>query len=222
MQIRNNIWPNTEPCGTPLNTNNQRDITRLIQTRWILPTNHSDIQLSNLPEIPWLSNLRVLLVRNFVKCLGDIEIIEKVQKRATKLIISLKKLWYIERLKQLQLPTLKYRRLRGDCDMIEVFKIVHNYYDWEAAVKLNFNTFNTTRGNMYKLQKFMCHCNIRKYSFCVQVVNIWNSSPNEVVEADTVNAFKYRLDKHWSNQEVLSDVNADLTGTGSVPICMWS
>jgi len=47
---------------------------------------------------------------------GDIEIIEKVQKRArpTKLIISLKKLSYVERLKQLQLPTLKYRRLRGD------------------------------------------------------------------------------------------------------------
>jgi len=43
---------------------------------------------------------------------------------------------------------------------------------------------------------------------------------NEVVEADTVNAFKYRLDKHWSNQDVLFDFNADLTGTGSVPICM--
>jgi len=68
---------------------------------------------------------------------GDIEIIEKVPKRATKLIISLKKLSYIERLKQLQLPTLKYRRLHGD--MIEVFKIVHNYYDSEAAVKLNIN-----------------------------------------------------------------------------------
>jgi len=40
--------------------------------------------------------------------------IENVQKRATKLIISLKKLSYIERLKQLQLPTLKYRRSRGD------------------------------------------------------------------------------------------------------------
>jgi len=45
---------------------------------------------------------------------------------------------YIERLKQRQLPALKYRRLRGD--MIEVFKIVHNYYDSEAAVELNFNT----------------------------------------------------------------------------------
>jgi len=73
---------------------------------------------------------------------------------------------------------------------------------------------------MYKLQKFMRHYNIRKYSFCARVVNIWNSSPNEVVEAATVNAFKYRLDKHWSNQEVLFDFNADLTGTGSVPICM--
>ena len=58
---------------------------------------------------------------------GDTEIIEKVQKRATKLIISLKKLSYVERLKQLQLPTLKYRCLRGD--MIEVFKTVHNYYE---------------------------------------------------------------------------------------------
>jgi len=44
---------------------------------------------------------------------GDIENIEKVQKRATKLIISLKKLPYLERLRKLKLPTLKYRRLQG-------------------------------------------------------------------------------------------------------------
>ena len=93
---------------------------------------------------------------NYVWCpykKGDIEIIEKVQKRAAKLIIFLKKLSYFETLKQLQLPTLKYRRLGGD--MIEVFNIIHNYYDSEAAEKLNFNTLNTTTGNMYKLQKFM-------------------------------------------------------------------
>jgi len=52
---------------------------------------------------------------------GDIESIEKVQKRATKLVIGLKHLPYVERLKQLKMPTLKYRRLRGD--MTEVFKI---------------------------------------------------------------------------------------------------
>ena len=57
----------------------------------------------------------------YEKC--DIEQIEKIQRRATKLvIISLKKLPYKERLLRLNLYTLKYRRLRGD--MIEVFKIV--------------------------------------------------------------------------------------------------
>ena len=101
-------------------------------------------------------------------------------------------------------------------------KMVHNYYDSEVAVKLNFNTFNTTRGNIYKLQKFVCHYNIRKYSFCAPVVNIWNSLPNEMVvwwRLILLCAVKYRLDKHWSNQEVLFDFNTDLTGTGSVPIC---
>ena len=61
---------------------------------------------------------------NFVWCpykIGDIKEIEKVQKRATKLIIN------TDRLKRLNLPTLKYRRLRGD--MIEVFKITHDIYD---------------------------------------------------------------------------------------------
>jgi len=53
---------------------------------------------------------------------GDVEAIEKVQKRATKLVISLKKFSYTDRLVYLGLPTLKYRRLRGD--MIEVFKII--------------------------------------------------------------------------------------------------
>ena len=44
---------------------------------------------------------------------GDIEDIETVQKRATKLVITLKKLPYKERLEHLHLVTLKYRRLRG-------------------------------------------------------------------------------------------------------------
>jgi len=38
--------------------------------------------------------------------LGDIEEIEKIQKRATKLIISLKNKPYKERLMHLKLPTL--------------------------------------------------------------------------------------------------------------------
>jgi len=88
---------------------------------------------------------------------SDIEINEKVHKRATKLIIYLKHLPYIERLKQLLLFILKYRSLRGD--MIEVFKIVLYFChlslgSCSITVKPIFNTFSMTRGNKYKLQKF--------------------------------------------------------------------
>jgi transposase-like protein len=51
---------------------------------------------------------------------NDIESIENVPRRATKQVPSLKQLSY--RLRKLKMPTLKYRRLRGD--MIETFKIV--------------------------------------------------------------------------------------------------
>ena len=82
---------------------------------------------------------------------GDIENVEKVQKRATKLIIELKTLPYTERLKRLNLHTLKYRRLRGD--MIEMFKIIHNIYDIRATPAVEFNERSHTRGNKYKLLK---------------------------------------------------------------------
>ena len=60
---------------------------------------------------------------------GDIEDLEKIQKRATKLVIgpSLKHLHYKDRLYHLRLPTVKYRRLQED--MIEVYKLTHTYYD---------------------------------------------------------------------------------------------
>jgi len=90
----------------------------------------------------------------------------------------------------------------------------------EAVVKMNFNTFSTTRRNKYKLQKSSCHYNIRKYSFGSRLVNMWNSLPNDVAEVDTINTIKNRLGKYWFNQDILVNFNADLIGTGSLPICM--
>ena len=64
------------------------------------------------------------------------------------------------------------------------------------------------------MKKSTCHYNLSKYSFCSIIVNVWNSLPHEMVEADTINTFKNRLDKHWANQEVFFDFKTDLTGTG--------
>jgi len=55
--------------------------------------------------------------------------------RATKLVLTVKHLTYKERLVQLKLPTLKYRRLRGN--MIEVFNILKGKYDTNVSVLKN-------------------------------------------------------------------------------------
>jgi len=70
------------------------------------------------------------------------------------------------------------------------------------------------------IQKFTCYYNIRKYSFCSRVINIWNSLPAHVVEADYINSFKSRLDKYWTKQDVIYNYECDLTGTGGLPVCM--
>ena len=58
----------------------------------------------------------------------DVDMLEKIQRRATKLIPELRDLTYEERLKECGLTTLETRRLRGD--QIEVFKILNRYDDW--------------------------------------------------------------------------------------------
>jgi len=48
---------------------------------------------------------------------------------------------------------------------------------------------NVTRGHNLKLVNSRCRCDLRKYSFAVRVVNIWNSLPY-VISANNVNTFK--------------------------------
>ena len=62
---------------------------------------------------------------------GDIEALEKVQKRATKSLPGLKNLPYSERLKICKIPTVHYRCIRGD--MIETYKIVSEKYQPDVA-----------------------------------------------------------------------------------------
>jgi hypothetical protein len=98
------------------------------------------------------------------------------------------------------MPTLKYRRLRGD--MIETFKIINGIYDrdvTEGLLDLDQNT--RTRRNDKKLKKKYSKLNIRKFSFTNRIVDIWNSLPNQVMTAKTVNNFEINLDKYWEAQE---------------------
>ena len=52
-------------------------------------------------------------------------------------------------------------------------------------------------------------------NFTNRVIPIWNSLPNHVVSAETVNTFKQRLDKFWIDQDVMYNYKAYLHGIGN-------
>jgi len=97
--------------------------------------------------------------------------------------------------------------------MIEVYKILTESYCKSVNLELELHKKSVTRGHNLKLVNSKCHYYLRKYSFAVRVVNIWNSLP--VISANNVNTFKNRLDKFWANQELIFDYKSSLTGTGN-------
>ena len=121
--------------------------------------------------------------------------IENVQRRATKLLKNISQLSYKDRLLHLGLPSLEYRRNRAD--MLQVFKIVHNYDKISNTELLRLSKYSRTRGHNFKLQKQTVKSEIRKNSFSNRVIDTWNSLPYDVVNADSVNSFKSKLNRHW-------------------------
>ena len=128
----------------------------------------------------------------------DIQCLESVQKRATKLVTSIKKLPYTDRLRKLNIYSLERRRLRGD--LIEMYKLL------TGKEKVDYRQFfqpATTQysmpGHSMKLYVERCRLNCRKYFFSHRSVTYWNDLPQDVVDAPSVNAFKNRLDKTWAD-----------------------
>ena len=125
----------------------------------------------------------------------DIKSLEKVQRRATKLVPSLRERSYEERLKELNLYPLEVRRARGD--VIETFKILNGFEDIDASELFTLSDA-ITRGHMKKIYKkrLMKGLNLRKFFFSQRVVDNWNNLPEYVISAKTVNQFKNNFDNY--------------------------
>ena len=121
--------------------------------------------------------------------------LEKIQRRATKLIPELRDLTYEERLKEYGLTTLETRRLRGD--QIEVFKILNGYENIDSNIFfLEIMESKITRGHNYTLVKKQSRLDVRTYSFSQRTINIWNNLSTDCVHASSVNMFKNKIDKY--------------------------
>lgn len=124
--------------------------------------------------------------------------IESVLRRATRVIPGMEELTYEERLKKINLPSMHYRRLRGD--MIEVWKYLHNKYKVDYSSLFKLDEDSKVRGHSLKLKKPSAQKCVRVNFFSVRVVNNWNSLPEHVVTATNINSFKNKLDEFWTNK----------------------
>ena len=147
--------------------------------------------------------------------------LENVQHRATRLVPGFKNLSYTQRLQQLDLPSLCYRRFRGDG--IEVYKYLHGVYrvDSSNILPLLETTGPLTRGHSLKLLKRSCNTHLISNFFSMRVVNIWNAMPETVIAAPTVNCFKGRFDKFWTHLKYETDDDM-FTSSGNLVSHQWN
>ena len=143
----------------------------------------------------------------------DIDNIEGVQRRITKMIVGCESLTYPERLRRLNLISLEMRRLRAD--LIEVFKIMHGLEGLERDDFFILRESTNLRGHRFTIHKQHCRLNCRKFFFTQRVITEWNNLPSSTVTSTSVNMFKNAIktkieqmgeqfiSQHWLHAPVL-------------------
>ena len=121
----------------------------------------------------------------------QVDILEGVQRRATKVLIKHKP--YGERLKDLELLSLVSKRKYFD--LIFLFKCrqglceieISNYL--EPAVNASYKLRNTEL--CYKMKQ--ARTNALKFSYFQRIVKLWNDLPLNLRKCDSINTFKHDL-----------------------------
>jgi hypothetical protein len=124
----------------------------------------------------------------------DIDLLESVQRRATRIPFGRNRPEYSERISIMNLPLLSDRRKRGD--VILVHQALTG--DKNSSIKHLFplNDGGRTRGHDLKLAKDNFRTSARQNFITNRVFDVWNSLPVEVVTSKTPLGFKSRYDSY--------------------------
>ena len=128
----------------------------------------------------------------------DRDLIEKIQRRFTRMIPNISKLPYDQRLTEVGLWSLEDRRLRAD--LIEVYKIIHGLSSVSFQSFFEFCHHDRTRGHTLKLHKHSVRTDLRQHFFTERIINVWNKLDEDTVSASSLNSFKRRLQKMYLDE----------------------
>ena len=128
----------------------------------------------------------------------DITRIEKVQRTFTRYVFkkcNLPYSSYSDRLNQINLQSLEYRRI--SFDLIFLYKIINNL----AGIKFSnyfifIETPYTLRSKKIKIKpKYESSIPVWQHSFFSRAPRLWNSLPDKITDSENLSCFKYRLNK---------------------------
>ena len=103
---------------------------------------------------------------------------------------------YKSRLRYLDIYSLYCRWQRGD--LIETYKLLHNYYNITPNILFTFSHEERTRGHSIKLFYPIVNYSTRHNFFTIRIINLWNNLPESIISVDSVSLFKKKLDDHWN------------------------
>ena len=137
----------------------------------------------------------------------DEDTLEQVQRRAVRNMTDLKGTTYEKKLQEAGLMLLKERRWRGD--MIEVYKIVSGLTNvdkdkWfefmpEERINTRRNVWIDSEGSQHPrshvIMPSRARTELRRNFFTCRVTSEWNNLPEDIKAAESLNAFKNRIDR---------------------------
>ena len=148
----------------------------------------------------FLLTTHIRLIIEYCSCvwhtgyLEDLRLLEKIQRRWTKQIDGLDSLSYSDRLQSLKLYSVQGRLLRAD--LIQCWKMFNDKCCVSPDELFDPTPQNRTRGHCFKMFPSCSRTDVRKRTFAVRCIPLWNNLPASVVCAPDVTSFKRMLESY--------------------------